>query len=277
MIINKKISVHLQDYPDLSFIKSDDELSKNMDLVRSICSTALSIRDDKNLRVRLPLSELIIIGTEAKKTLNFFDIITDEVNVKNIKIIDDISDYADLKIQINFKKIGAKFKEKIKEITNAVKENNWRRISQNEIRVFLKDDEISLFDDDFEIKLAIKNIDEKKFSSAALPSNDLIISLKTEITADLENEGIARDVIRAIQQNRKEANFDISDFINIKIFTKEPKIKGAIEIFSDYICSQILAKNISFVDENYQKNSQELLFDDNIEDGNLAVFIVKQS
>ena len=115
-LIDRKISVHLQDFPDVSFIVEDQNLVSKMDLVRRICSTALSIRDHKNLRVRLPLSSLSIIGTNSSLLQDFKEIIADEVNVKEVITKDDFTEFAELKLQINFKKIGAKFKEKVKEI-----------------------------------------------------------------------------------------------------------------------------------------------------------------
>jgi isoleucyl-tRNA synthetase len=132
-MINRKSSVHLQDFPDISFLPNEKELVADMDLVRSIASTALSIRDNKNLRVRLPLNKLIVIGKSAARILPFKEIIADEVNVKSIEIKDEISELAELKLQINFKKIGAKFGSKIKEITEAAKKGDWQKISDKEI------------------------------------------------------------------------------------------------------------------------------------------------
>jgi len=97
-MINRNISVHLQDFPDVKFLDDDLDLITQMDLVRSICSTALAIRDNKNLRVRLPLQSLTIIGKSANKIKDFHEIIAEEVNVKEINFIEDISQFADLKL-----------------------------------------------------------------------------------------------------------------------------------------------------------------------------------
>src|SRR5690606_34431525 len=85
---NKNLSVHLQNFPDLSFIKEEEQLVKDMDLVKDICSAALFIRDQQNLRVRLPLNKLTIIGSGADiNNINQYkEIIAEEVNVKNIVI-----------------------------------------------------------------------------------------------------------------------------------------------------------------------------------------------
>ena len=96
--MNKNLSVHLQNFPDVSFLNSDADLVADMDMVRQICSAALFIRDQKNLRVRLPLNTLNIIGRKASQMLQYKDIIADEVNVKNIKITPEIGDLAELKL-----------------------------------------------------------------------------------------------------------------------------------------------------------------------------------
>ena len=149
-MINRNISIHLQDFPDISFLPSDNKLIEEMDLVRNICSSVLSIRDHKNLRVRLPLSSLTIIGKNSEKFTKYFEIIAEEVNVKKIDLATDINEYAEYKLQLNFKKIGAKFGAKIKAMTQAVKENKWELLTNNKISIC---DE-TLENDDFEIKLS---------------------------------------------------------------------------------------------------------------------------
>ncbi|MDX2082610.1 MAG: DUF5915 domain-containing protein [Rickettsiales bacterium] len=267
-MINRKISVHLQDFPDVSFLPEEKELVSNMDLVRNICSTALSIRDNKNLRVRLPLKKLIIIGKNSANILPFKEIIAEEVNVKNIEIKEEISEIAELKLQINFKKIGAKFGAKIKEITEAAKKNDWQKISKNEIKIA---DEI-LSDDDFEIKLAVKNNDEKNLVTLALPTNDFLVQLDIEITKDLEDEGIARDIVRAVQQNRKDADLNISDQINLKIFSNNSRILAVAKTFENYIKEQVLANSINCVNNSDQiKNSAKFSFENKLDDGDLMI------
>ena len=232
-------SVHLQNIPDTSFIKSDQKLVENMDLVRNICSTALSIRDKYKLRVRLPLASLKIISKRSRQIADFTDIIKDEVNVKNIELSENISELAEFKLQLNFKKIGAEFGSKMKEISTAAKNNQWQKLENGNIKIAGK----VLSKDDFEIKLTTKD-SEKIFP---LPTNDCLIELDLNVTTELENEGIARDIVRLIQQDRKERNFNISDYINIKISCSD-KLQKIINANEDYIKSQTLSKEINFID-----------------------------
>lgn len=273
-MINRKISVHLQDFPDVSFLSDEKELVSNMDLVRSVCSTALSIRDNKNLRVRLPLNHLTVIGKNAAKILAFKDIILEEINVKNLTIKEEISDLAELKLQVNFKKIGAKFGPKIKEITVASKSGDWQKISDRQIAIA----GVTLLDDDFEIKLTPKNIDDKKFAILALSSNDCLVQLDIEVTKELEEEGIARDIVRAIQQNRKEADLNISDRIQIKIFSSNKNILTVAEKFSSYIEEQTLSTKLETSEASDFKGQTEFFFENKIDDGDLVIgFIDKET
>lgn len=269
-MINRKSSVHLQDFPNLSFLSDERTLVADMDLVRSLCSVALSIRDNKNLRVRLPLNKLIVIGKNAARILPFSEIIAEEVNVKSIEIKEEISELAELKLQINFKKIGAKFGAKIKEITGASKSGDWKKISEKEIEIA----GVILEGDDFELKLATKNNDEKKFAIAALPTNDYLVQLDIEVTRDLEDEGIARDIIRAIQQNRKDADLNISDHISLEIFSADPRIPEVTQKFESYIKEQVLAREIKLtIDASSAKEGSQHFFNNSTESENFLVGI----
>jgi len=262
--MNKNLSVHLQNFPDVSFLNSDADLVADMDMVRQICSAALFIRDQKNLRVRLPLNTLNIIGRKASQMLQYKDIIADEVNVKNIKITPEIGDLAELKLQINLKKVGAKFGGKMKEIILSAKENNWRKIADNQIEIagaFLSDDE-------FEIKLITKNSD----NTTALTSNDCLIELDINLTEELKEEGLARDIVRAIQQNRKDANLDVSNHIKIAFFSSNEKILRVIKTYENYFKEQTLTDEIlialNFVEiRNYQHHFQNKIEESDLEIG----------
>ena len=265
-MINRKISVHLQDFPDVGFLKDEKALVADMDLVRSICSTALSIRDHKNLRVRLPLKSLTVNGKNSARILPFKEVIADEINVKTIEVKEEISDLAELKLQVNFKKIGAKYGPKIKDITAATKSGDWKKISESEIEIA----GIKLVDDEFEIKLATKNIDEKRFAVMALPSNDYLVSLDIEVTKELEDEGIARDIVRAIQQNRKDANLHISNHIKLELSSTNPRILEVAKNFENYIKEQVLASELRCIEK---KSSAKFVFENKLDDGDLIAGI----
>ena len=239
----QKDSIHLQDFPIVSGFALADKhsnLVKQMDIALSICSLALFIRDQNNLRVRLPLSSLTIIGKDAKSLASLTQIIAEEVNVKEVILEEDIAKIASFKLQLNFKKIGSKFKDKIKEITVAAKNNQWHKISENQIKIA----GVILADDDFELKLSVENALSDKNIIMPLASNDYLVNLNIEITPELEQEGIARDIIRLIQQSRKEENFAVEDRVNIAIYCFDNRQQQALGTFAEYIATQVLANKI---------------------------------
>ena len=261
-MINRKESVHLQDFPDVSNLSVEDQLVADMDLVRSICSTALAIRDNKNLRVRLPLQGLAVIGKNVSRIQPFLSVIADEVNVKKIELEENIADFAELKLQINFKKIGAKFGHKMKEISQAVKDGAWKKVSEKEISIA----GVNLIDNEFELKLMSKAEDEKKFIIVALPTNDYLVRLNIEVTQDLEEEGVARDIVRLIQQNRRDADLKVSDHISLQIFCGTQYTIEIFKKFENYIAKQVLAKGVEyFCDENSVKSSSKFFFENDLD------------
>lgn len=264
-MIDRSVSVHLQDFPNVSFIEQNDQLERDMDLVRDVCSTVLGIRDQKNLRVRLPLKSVIVIGQNAQKILSFKDIIADEINVKDVQIENDIANFADFKLQINFKKIGAKHGAKMKEILNAVKEGNWQKTADSTIKIA----DIELLADEFELKLLAKQVNQEKFVIEPLSNNDCLVMLDIELTKELEDEGIARDIVRAIQQNRKEADLNVSDRINITL-SGDSDLLDVVENFNQYIAKQVLADEIKI---SYQEVTEEISFENQIDDKKLIVGI----
>ena len=234
-------SIHLQDYPDVSNINFDDELVKEIDLVKEICSVALFLRDKENLRVRLPLNQIKIIGNDIEDLKKYKDIIADEVNVKNVVFESDIDKIATFVIEVDLKKLGSKYGEKLRDIMKAVKENKWKKADDDKIEIA----NTILEKDEYSIKLKPKK--ESK-NMQALSNNKAIIELDFNITPELELEGLARDLIRIIQQNRKDANLVLSDRITLSLKTSSQKLIKAIQDNVEYIKNQTLAKELDIVD-----------------------------
>jgi isoleucyl-tRNA synthetase len=272
--MEKNLSVHLQNFPDTSFIDQNKQLIKDMDLIREICAAILFIRDQRNLRVRLPLNKVTIYNygnnqeslSNIKKIKSYQDLIKDEVNVKNIEIITIVSEdeeLAEFKLELNFKKIGSKLGSRMKEIGSQARLGNWQKITDNKIKI----SDIFLEGDDFSIKLIAKD----KESSAPLPSNDCLVKLDLNITKELKDEGIARDIIRAIQQNRKDADLNVSDYIKILIITDNQEYAEVIDIFKGYIKEQTLSSEIKVSFEKDLNNNYKFEFNNKIEETTLTI------
>lgn len=226
------ISVHLSPFPDVSKIQIDQTLVSAMDKVFEICNAGLFVRNVENIRVRQPLRQMSIVMSESEAIQEFTDLIQDELNVKSVIYNDDIEHYADFKLAINFPILGKRLPHKVKDIIVSSKKGEWK-LAGDILQVAGEE----LQNEEFSLKLEPK--DSK--GAAALSSNDGIIIFDMNIDRELMLEGIARDVIRAVQQARKDADFDVSDNILIECGGSD-EINEAIELYRDMIQDATLAR-----------------------------------
>ncbi len=236
-------SVHLADFPQFHNIDDimDMQIRDDMDRIKDICNAALSVRNTQNLRVRLPLASLTVIACGHAFPQEFEDIIRDEVNVKEVKASGAFDDYASLKLQVHFPKIGARMGAKTKDIIAAVKQGKWEQNKSGGISVAGE----TLEHGEYELLLEPKP--DYKNSAAPLASNDALVVLDTKITPQLEKEGIARDMVRLIQQARKDAGLDVSDRIALTLNVPD-KVAEAIKSHAEYITEQTLAISLTLGD-----------------------------
>jgi isoleucyl-tRNA synthetase len=243
-------SVHLAEYPSVIkrtvsakavFSNKPENIgvAQTMDQVRDICNAALSIRNKVNIRVRLPLSNMQIIGKEKIRD-EYLDIILNEVNVKNASSVPDtkmIQDYATLKLSINSAVLGKRLPEKMKQILPASKKGEWKQVDGT---VEIAGEK--LLPTEYTLQLEPKP--EYKDRAQALSTNDALVILDTKVTPDLEAEGLARDLVRMIQQARKDANLNVSDRIKLGVVANETVAK-ALATHKNYVMEQTLATDIS--------------------------------
>ncbi|NDB83270.1 MAG: isoleucine--tRNA ligase, partial [Alphaproteobacteria bacterium] len=244
----KDSSVHLQSFPDYSQIGYDQDLVDAMDLVREICTAALFIRNENNLRVRQSLGLLKVIIPNIEIIEPFKDIIKDELNVKDIEFLEDLTEFADFKLNINFQLLGKRLPAKMKDIIASSKQGKWGKQGDNIIisGQMLEKEECDLV-------LTPKLIQDNMFARA-LASNKGIVILDGHITEQLMQEGYARDIIRLIQSQRKEAEFNISDRIEISIHSDSQIILDAVKVFSSLIEEQTLSKiRVDILEATYKK------------------------
>ncbi|OAM05038.1 MAG: isoleucine--tRNA ligase [Wolbachia endosymbiont of Dactylopius coccus] len=235
----KETSVHLADFPQLD--RYNSELIAKMDLVREICNAALSIRNMFNIRIRQPLGSMTIYH---KSSCNFLEdeyqeMVRDEVNVKELEIVSELKEVASLELKLNFPVLGRKVPDKIKKVVQYVKEGKWKQVENEQI--FLGDETENYTIETGEYELLLKANSEY---SSVFDNNKGIVVLTTELNDELILEGLARDVVRLIQETRKQADFDISDRIKVIIKTEDEKIKEAINTWVEYIKDQTLALSL---------------------------------
>lgn len=228
-------SVHLTDWPKAESLVADKDLVTTMDRVREVCSAALSVREQENLRVRLPLAELIVAAEDAKALSAFEDLIKDELNVKSISLSDDLAQYGSLELKVN-PQIGKRLKDKMKPVMQAAREGNWSDNGDGTITVAGE----ALSEDEFSMKLNVA----EGLAAQQLSGQGAVI-LDTKVTPELEQEGLARDLVRLIQTTRKDADFDISDRIDLVVSVGED-VQAAAKAHAEFIKAETLANSLSF-------------------------------
>lgn len=229
-------SVHLEDYPQLNEVDIDQDLINKIDLVRDICSNVLFIRNQSNVRIRQPLNSLTIIFSENNmidQISPFSELIKEELNVKNIIFADNLNFYGKLKLSLNFPILGKRLPAKMKDFINAMKNDDWL-YENNQLSIC---SEILLEE---EYKIFLQPHDSKN-NIVSLANNIGMVELDLSIDEDLYLEGIARDLVRLVQQARKDANYDISDRIHLMIVSDNINVASSLERFRNYIEEQTLS------------------------------------
>ena len=234
-------SVHLAAYPKADETAIDSKLEKRMAIAQQITSMVLSLRRKKNLKVKQPLTAIMIpVLDEAQKQdiEAVADLIMSEVNVKGINYVGGDAGILVKRIKPDFKKLGPKFGKNMKAAAQAL-----TSLEQSQIAQFEKDGKIALTLNGEE---AVVELADVEVISEDIPgwlvANDgnITVALDITITDDLRKEGIARELVNRIQNVRKSKDFNITDRIVVKI-TPDEHVNDAVAQFKDYIAKQVLA------------------------------------
>lgn len=234
-------SVHLENWPDASIVPSDNELEKVMDQVRDVCSTTLSLRKVHSRRVRLPLGELTVASPLANALQSFVSIITDEVNVHKVTLKTELGQVAKHELQLIPAALGPRLGANTQKVIVAVKKGDWS-INGDEVIA----GGVALEPHEFQIKLVAATGDTETIASAALADGQGIVLLNIELTDALLAEGAARDIVRMVQQARREAGLAVSDRIVLTLGLPE-LLQSQVSQFETYIASETLAQRIEWV------------------------------
>ena len=254
-------SVHLADFPAPKEEAIDADLEEKMQLAQRTSSLVHSLRKQHTIKVRQPLSKVMIpVLNQAfqQKIAAVEDLIRSEVNVKHIEYIDDASDVLVKKIKPNFRKLGKQYGPKMKEITQALTQwgqaeiNQLEKAQQRELA--LADGSISLTPEDVEIT----SEDIPGWSVAR--EGNLTVALDINVTDELKQEGLARDLVNRIQNLRKDEGLEVQDKISIQIERHEDFVNDAIETYKSYICQETQALELVVVDQLPEATT--LLMDD---------------
>jgi isoleucyl-tRNA synthetase len=208
-----------------------------MDLTRNVCSAALSLRKARQLRVRLPLGSLTVAHEGAQALREFADLIRDEVNVKDLVLLDDPASLGEFQLTVNPRVLGPRLGKQVQAVIKAVKAGEW---SQDGDVVTAAG--AQLVPGEYELRLVAADPD----STAALPGSNGLIALDTSVTPELTAEGTARDVIRVIQQARKDAGLDVSDRIELTVGA-DGAVADAVRTHLEFVAGETLAMKLAIV------------------------------
>ncbi len=209
-------SVHLTDWPDASDLPADDALVAAMDRAREVCSVASSLRKANGLRVRLPLRDLTVVTADTSALRGQGGIIADEVNVRQVSLLDvDDAAAADYgvsqRLAVNARAAGPRLGREVQQAIRGSKSGDWSVADDGSVTA----GGVVLEEGEYALETVLDGASGAR-ATAMLPGGGFVV-LDTEVTPELALEGLARDVVRAVQQARRQAGLDVSDRISLTV------------------------------------------------------------
>ncbi|SEC42259.1 Isoleucyl-tRNA synthetase [Amycolatopsis tolypomycina] len=229
-------SVHLSDWPNANDLPADAALVTAMDRVRQVASSALSLRKANKLRVRLPLSSLVVAADDAETMGAFADILRDEVNVKAVELTTDVAAHGGFEVAVNARAAGPRLGKDVQTVIKAVKAGDWSFQGGAVVAAG-----IVLQDGEFERRLVAKG----GGAAAELPGGSGLVLIDTEVTPELAAEGLVRDLVRVVQQARRDAGLDVADRIALTVDAPAEVVEAA-RTHEKFLASETLATSVTY-------------------------------
>lgn len=245
---SEKVSVHLTDWQKANETLIDKDLEQKMDLAQRICSLTHALRKKEKLKVRQPLSRILIpvLNQQNKEQISSVqELIKAEVNIKAIEYIDDTSGILVKSIKPNFKRLGETYKAKMKEVAAII-----QQFSQEDINKLEKEGLFEAQISDGFITLTQEDvvIEAKEIAGWSVASDKgLTVALDITLTDDLKQEGIARELVNRLQNLRKDKNLEVADKIRVQIQQSSDEINTALEKHKNYIAGEVQALSFELV------------------------------
>jgi isoleucyl-tRNA synthetase len=239
-------SVHLCDYPSVMVERIDDRLSDSMKLLREIASLGRAARAEAKLKVRLPLSRVEVVlrdDSQIDWLKQHDELVREELNVKCVEYTTDGDQYVQFTVVPNFKALGPKVGKQMPAVKAALQSADGNALLQSlqslgVVRLDLPGGPVTLTSDEIEVRLQARE------GWAAAQGTGCVVVLNTEVTDELRREGIAKDLIRTIQNQRKEIGCQYTDRIAVGIVSDDPEVHTTLESHRDLICGETLADRL---------------------------------
>ncbi|MEX0847010.1 MAG: isoleucine--tRNA ligase [Ilumatobacteraceae bacterium] len=229
-------SVHLTDWPAADLLPADPELVATMDLAREVCSSTLRVRKAHQRRVRQPLSSLTVAVPGADRLAAFTSLIADEVNVKSVVLTDDVAAVATHELQVVPAALGPRLGGNTQSVIRAVKAGDWEQ--RGDVVVA---GGVELQPGEYQLKLVVAG----DAASTSLAGGAGVVVLDTALTPELEAEGVARDLVRLVQQARRDAGLAVSDRITLVLGVPE-SIRRQLAPHQGFVADETLATSLRF-------------------------------
>jgi len=257
-------SVHLTDFPGYEEALIDKKLEERMEIAQKVSSMILGLRRKVNIKVRQPLNK-IMIPVPGNSFIEQFEavksLIINEVNIKEVEYLTDAAGILVKKIKPNFKTLGPKYGKMMKEISASI-----AALSQENISRFEQEGSITIGKGEQAIRLVLEDVE---IISEDIPGwlvaneGNLTVALDINITEELRNEGIARELVNRIQNLRKESGYDVTDKITVRI-EKHDAVNSAVELHGKYIGSQTLATTVELTDRLDTASVKKIEIDEDV-------------
>lgn len=238
-------SVHLANYPVVDESKIDDKVEEKMDLVRDLVTLGRASREEAKIKVRQPLSEVIIDGKYKEIIDDLTSLIEEELNVKKVVFEENLSKYMNFELKPNFRVCGSILGSKVKEFGKVLKEVDSKdlldKLNKGSVKLTLNGEETDITKEYIQVNIKSKEGFDVKME------NNLFVILDTDLNQELLNEGYVREFVSKVQQLRKKNDLDILDNIVIK-FNSDEEVTTALNENLDFIKTETLAINIENTD-----------------------------
>ncbi|QHT69321.1 isoleucine--tRNA ligase [Rhodocytophaga rosea] len=255
----KVSSVHVSEFPKVDTAAIDVNLEEKMTLAQNISSLVHSLRKKHTIKVRQPLSRILIPVLQPKvkaQIQDVEDLILSEVNIKQVEYIDDTSGILVKKIKPNFKKLGKEYGPRMKEIAGLI-----QKFGQEEIKVLEREKTLPVSLNGQTVNLTLEDVE---ISSEDIPGwivaseNGLTVALDITITDALRKEGISRDIVNRVQNLRKDMGLEVQDKIKIDVQLSTTLVNAALEANKEYICAETQALELNLVEKVEDASAVEM-------------------
>jgi isoleucyl-tRNA synthetase len=237
-LVGDDSSVHLTDWPSSSDLVESAELVDVMDRVRDVCSASSAVRKATGRRVRQPLASMTISARDAESLEPFRDIIADEINVKDVVFSTDLDAVGAFELTVVPGVLGPRVGKDVQKVIAAVKKGEW---TEDPVSHVVTAGGIELLEGEYTLRLVAADPSR----ATTLPANSGVVVLDIDLTPDLEAEGLARDLVRLVQQARRDAGLHVSDRIALRLGVPD-SIRAQVEPFAALITEPTLALSLSF-------------------------------